>query len=314
LWNRWDIEHPTRRLHALCEPSVQKERAAERYRLAYGRNSDAYPTTPTLLWEEELFQVGLHEALCGLGEHLWATGQWGIGAEDSLLDLVLPNTRLHLGLHASRAPRPQWPLPAVSSDGLGDLPFLGDDDPQFAGWTRLALVERQYVSDPSRPYSRPIESVMLYTGAVAVPILAAIPSGAFPFTDRSVEDWWQIEKSSFTFPIRLPLGPIIGLTRVTDWLGDAIVLVPPLACQTHLNLMPPKYGEPMRWVDASGSDAIVLRTWRVLSSSAFEAEPVSCEGSDMIARPDVFRRLAHLYPAPLRELGVIWRRRIEGAQ
>ena len=143
-----------------------------------------------------------HEALCGLGAHLWATGRWEPELEDAVLGRVLPDIRVHLGLATSRTARPQWPAAQCATEGLTALPVLGDDDEAYAGWTRLALVERQYVRDPQREYRRPVEAVTVFAGAVAIPLGARVPPDAMPFTDGEVQTWWCPDPPppSSTFP------------------------------------------------------------------------------------------------------------------
>lgn len=299
-----------RRLQIRYSKGDYKERATSRYRLAHGRDGKSYPPTPTLLWEDELFQGALHEALCGLNEHLWASGQWEQGLEDAVLQRVLPNTRLHLGLAASRTARPPWPPAVDMADGIGALPTLADDDPLYAGWTRLAVVERQYVVDPSRPYSKPVEAVTALAGAVAVPLGVSIPAGAVPFRDGTVDDWWWPEAPPASFPPQLPPGPVVRLTRWTDWLGEALVLIPPPEFHSYFDLEPAEYARPIMWADRDGAPAIALRTWRVRNPEALFAQPVACEGADLLVRPDLFERLSRMYRVSLRELRVVWRRPI----
>jgi hypothetical protein len=301
-----------RRLNAILDGvGEHKERAKERFYLSFGRNGDAFPSTPVLLWESELFQAALHEVLNGIREKLWATGQWTPEAEDSLVEVVLPNTTLHLGMAASRSARPAWPKPASLNDGLFDLSILSDDDPAFSGWTRVAIVERQYVADRDHPYSRPTEYVTLFAGTVAVPLGETVPPGAFPFEDGNVEDWWRQEVTLNIFRTGQP-GPVVRLNRTTDWLGDAFVLIPPLALRIYARLEPAEYGEPLIWSDRAGTPAIVLRTWRVLNSSFSDAEPIECVGSDLIIRPDVMDLLRRLYSVSLKELHIVWRRTFRG--
>jgi hypothetical protein len=296
------------RLHAHTSGGAHKELAQSRYRLVHGRDGKSYPPTPTLLWEVELFEVALHEALCGLAEYLWTTGQWEKGLEDAVMRRVLPNARLHLGLAASRTARPDWPMAAATTDGLGMLPALSDDDPAYAGWTRLALVERQYVTDPDRPYGAPVEVVTVFAGAVAAPLGESIPPDVLPFKDGDLNDWWWPEAPTPSFPPRIPLGQVVRLTRARDWLGDALVLVPPPEFHAYLGLEVARYAGPLVWTDRSGAPAVALRTWRTRNPEALFAEPVSCEGADLVMRSDVYERATRLYRVPLRELRVVWRR------
>lgn len=147
-------------------------------------------------------------------------------------------------------------------------------------------------------------------GAVAAPLGASILAGAFPFNAGDVNEWWWPDGPPMPFPPRLPLGPIIRLTRVTDWLGDAFVLTPPPEFHRYFELEAARYAGPLVWYDATGAPAVALRTWRVRNAEAVFAEPVACEGADLVVRPDVFERLSRLYRVPLRELRVVWRRPI----
>lgn len=301
-------ERVGRRLRSMFEKGEKhKERSNERYRLAYGHGGDARPWTPVLLWEIELFQTILHEELNEVTALLWARGRWTPDAEDSILNIVLPDTLLHLGLRASQSPRPPWTKPATVSDGLGILPVVSAADPEFQGWTRLATVERQYLSDPAKHYAPPEEAVTLFAGAVAIPFGGTLPSEAFPFEDGDVDDWWSPASDDHQLP-DLPLGSLVRLARITDWLGDAFVLIPPLALRLDRQLTPPKFGEPMIWFDTSGEPALALRTWWTRNANSLDAEPAETEGSDLIARPDIVERLESLCSVPLRELQVVWRR------
>lgn len=309
LWPALPVQ-VARRMHRSSSGTIHKERIKSRYRLAYGRDGKSYPSTPTLFWEVELFELALHEALMGLSRHLWTSGQWEQGGEEAVLRRVLPNARLHLGLAASRTARPAWPMATAIDEGVGVLPVLSDDDPTYAGWTRLALVERQYVTDPKRPYSRPIETVTVFAGPIALPLGASPPPDALPFMDGEVNNWWWPSAPPASFPPRMPLGRIVRLTRITDWLGNALVLVPPAEFHRFFQLMPAEYAGPLVWNDSSGVPAVALRTWRVHNPKALHAEPVSCQGEDLIIRPDLLERVIRLYMVPIHELRVVWRRPI----
>lgn len=299
-----------RRLDALFSVDGHREHAKTRYELAYGRRGDAYPPTPTLYWEVELFQAVLHEELCGLSEQLWKSGQWEPEIEDAVLCRVLPNMHLHLGLAAGRTVRPAWPAAETVTEGVGVLPMVSDDDPTFFGWIRLALIERQYRPDPARTYERPVEAITVFAGAVAAPLGETIPSGVLPFRDGDVDDWWWPDPPPVTFPARLPIGQVVRLSRWTDWLGSSFVLIPPEEFQNYLQLGPARYGGPLLWYDQEGHAALALRTWRVRNSEALFADPTECEGADLLIRPDLFEALTRRYLMPLQELRVVWRRPI----
>ena len=299
-----------RRLNQILEDGEKHQRRiAERYQISYGRDDKAFPPTPVLLWEWELFQAALHDELVGLNAQLWATGEWAADLEDELVFTLHPDAMLHLGFAASRTVRPAWPEPTTLLDGFGALLVLGDDDPAFTGWTRLAMREVQYLSDPARPYGRPIEEVTVYAGAIAIPLGTRVPSRVIPFTHRNLDDWWQ-EPPPIVFPPQLPCGPLVGLHHTKDWLGDAVVLIPPIELRTYLDLYPPEYGAPLVWSDASGVPAIALRTWRVRNDNSSLTESVEFEGSDLIIRPDILERLNQLWRVPIKELRFVSRQPI----
>lgn len=295
--------------HLVDGSKVQIERVRERFSFRNDRDGDAYPSTPVLLWQYELFQDILHDELARINVELGSTGEWTLDDENDLVFAVLPHTELHLGLRASRTVRPAWANPADSTDGLGPLLILGDDDSIFAGWTRLAIWERQYLLDT---HGQPTEAVTLYAGAAAIPLGTTIPHNSFPFRDGDADDWWCPAPSPIKFPPYLELGPLVRLTRVTDWLGDAFVLIPPIKLRSYLLLDPPRYGEPLVWKDETGAPAIVLRTWRVQNAKiiTISAEPVEYEGTDLIVRPDVIERLRQLCAVAIHEMRVVNRRPI----
>jgi hypothetical protein len=184
---------------------------------------------------------------------------------------------------------------------------LGDDDPAYTGWVRLGIVERHYVRQADRSWAPPTEAVTVFAGAVAVLPGGEIPSGALPFSESDASDWWDQKPPASAISPRLPLGPVIRLTRVTDWLGDALALIPPIWLRSYLPLHSAAYGAPLVWTDMSMVPALVLRTWRVRNGEALFAQPAEYEGCDLIARPDIVERLHALYYALIRELRVVRR-------
>ncbi len=300
-------EHLTRRLQALLARADVVDRARGRYRIAHGRDGDAYPPTPTLMWERELFEVALHEVLSGLGSHLWKSGQWSSGLEDAVLRHVLPESQLHLALAASRTARPAWPAAEEVTGGAGVLPTVGDDDPLYTGWTRIALLERRYRPDRQSPYRSPVEAITVLAGVVAVPLGMSIPADAVPFVEGDAEEWWSPKSLPPSFPARLPFGPIVGLAHVVDWLGDARVLVPPAAFFGYLGLESATPGGPLIWRDAQGYPAVALRTWWVRNPEALFAQPAACEGADLLIRPDLLERIRVAYGVPVHELRTVRR-------
>ena len=297
-----------RRLHRLLQDNPEsKDRSSERYRLMWERTGRPISATPVLLWETEVFADVLHTELTGLSAHLWEVGRWTPDIEDSLVTASTPDTRVHLGLAASRTTRPPWPPPEALQGGVGPLIILqAEDDPAYEGWIRLAIVERQYIADPQHRYERSTEVVQLFAGAVAAPIGEGMSHDAFPFTDGEPQDWWS-DPPPARFPAHLPSGRMIRLHRRIDWLGDAFVLIPPLLLRSYVTLEPPAYGAPLVWADANGVPAIVLRTWHVGNVETIDAEPVAYEGTDLIVRPDITERLRLLLGVDPQELAVVSR-------
>lgn len=300
-----------RRLQGWWSGDTYHDRARLRYRLAHGRDGRSYPPTPTLLWEVELLQVALHEALCGLRAHLLASAQWHEGVDDEVLRRTLPNLHLRLAMTNSLTARPAWPDPGSMMDGIGSLPTVAGDDPPHEGWVRLALVERRYApDDPGRPYSGPAEELTTFAGAVGLPPGAAIPLDALPFGDGDANDWWCTAPPPIRLPPVLPLGPIVGLCSTADWLGASHVLVPPPEFLSYLSLSPATFGGSLMWTTTSGDPGIVLRTWRARAPYATFAEPLEREGTDLVVRPDLFDRIRRMYCVPLQELRLTSRQSI----
>jgi hypothetical protein len=297
----------------LHQREVHRERIHDRFRLAYGRDGDCRPATPVLQWYTELFEVALHEQLLALSAQLWKAGRWAPGLERQLLLDIVPNTALHLGLAASRTVRPQWPAAEMLTDGLGPLPVLGDDDHEYTNWIRLGIVETHYVQS-GRLYQPPTEQVTLYAGATALDLGDSIPPGTLPFSVGVARDWWDPKPSSLPILANLPVGPLVGLDLVTDWLGHALVLIPPTWLQSRMPLRVPVYGMPLVWCDTSGTPVVVLRTWRIRNDDALFAQPAEYEGTDLIVRPDVVDRLQTSYGVAIRELRIVRREPMRGAE
>jgi hypothetical protein len=292
-----------------CEWLIRKksdqdsQRCKERWELAYGRSGTPYsPPVPVLLWEKELFIQALHaEMTNGLSSHLWATGQWSPEVEVEILDALLPSLFVHLGVAASRSVRPSWPEPAKLTDGIGALSVLGKDDSVFEGWTRLAIVERQYVPSSAGSYNSPIECISLFAAVFADQLDNAGHAARFPFARGDVNDWWRCERPLPIYSARIPLGPLIGLARVTDWLGDVTVPIPPCELRNYIYLESPTFAAPLVWADSASAPAIVLRTWSVRNREVLDRRPFKFVGVDLIARPDIVRQLEVLCGTRLRE-------------
>ena len=294
-----------RRLHGLLQDDPEnRERSTERKRLMWSRRERAFPPIPVLLWETELFVGALHTELNGLSVRLLEAGRWTPGIEGSVAAAITPDMRVHLGLAASRTVRPPWAFSDSIQAGVGPVTVLrADDDPAYQQWVRLGIVEREYVSDAQHLQ----EAFLRLEGVVALPLGENTPDNALPFEDGDPQDWWS-EPPAAGSPGYLPLGRLVRLHRRTDWLGDALVLIPPLLLRTYAGLQAPPYGAPFVWHDADGAPMVVLRTWRVMNIEAVGTEAVlSCEGSDLIASPVVIERLQLFLGVGLQEVTAVLR-------
>jgi hypothetical protein len=201
-------------------------------------------------------------------------------------------------------------LPAAVTNGAASPAEVGGDDPALVGWRRIGWVETQFLRDPARHQARPQEVATLFAGIVGVAIGTAPPLGKIPFSDGDVSVWWRQSSPAPRLPPRIPLGKVVRLTRWTDWLDSVLVLIPPLSLRAYVDLRPPEYGKPLVWSDAHDAPAIVLRTWRIRNSDAFDADPFELDGSDLLARPDIFDRLQTLCGVPLQEVRTVLREQI----
>lgn len=290
----------------ITSSEVHKNRAYSRYRLMFGRDGESRPATPVLAWESELFLEALSRELTSViplspmeGEDLPLVGG------EPVLDYIVPNTPLHVGLSASMTVRPDWDFPKDASESVSGLPIV-TSDPMFSGWSRIAYSEEQYVCDPDKPYEPPSELVIAAAGAIAVGSADEIPASAFPLLDDASPNDWFLRPITHGESLRvLRKGPLVSISFYADWLGKGVVLVPPRWLADEMSLKPPDYGAPLAWMDAAGEPAIVLRSWRVLNTRARDCEPALLEGCDLIARPDILTKLQQTFGIPIRELRVV---------
>lgn len=293
-----------RRTHQLLEEASDQDEHQRRLELAVGRDGRAWPPTPVLFGEREILEKALHEVLNGLKKHLWVSGMWREGLEESVLNVVLPNTALHLALHASRVARPSYPEPQEASAGLQSLQILYDD-PIYSGWYRIGYIERCWTYKDNRPRLTPTPCITVMAGAIALPLGWQPQAGDWPFQKGEVQDWWETDVSPPIFPAQIPPGILTRMADVQDWLGAAQVLVPLRELRTYIQLIPPKYGQPLVWRDDQGEPAIVLRVWQIRDPEQIWAEPLKYEGSDLLVRPDLLPRITSLMGNWPRELCVV---------
>jgi len=278
--------------------AMHDERCKASFRLSYGNDGKVRPSTPLLHWHQELFEVALQEVLSGINSHLWATGTWFAGVEDNLLKIVMPNIVAHLGINASRVVRPSYSKPHTLTQGLKDVAVL-DQDPLYNNWRRIAYYECQWVREDSSRYGPPTLTATIYAGAVAVPLGDSPPDDASPFREADIMDWWTIRRSQ-----RPLLGPLTGCGWVADWLGNHHVLIPPAEIAVLVNVVPPKYGDPIAWKDEGGQPIVVFRTWRMRDPEQYDGEPLEFEGADLLMCPDIYEKLEALIGVRIQELSV----------
>ncbi|MDO9067909.1 MAG: ATP-binding protein [Deltaproteobacteria bacterium] len=306
LAERWPelAENVAKRFHQFFKPKVQGERINERLKLAYGRNGEAYPPTPVLYWQNELFISALHTELTGLYEKYWKSKNEVCEEEISLLLQTLPHLPLHLAYFNSRVPRPAWDKPSQMMTGEGQLSMI-PDDPRFPGWIRLGMIEWEYLQD-GHSFSRPVESVGVFIGTLAVPMGRILSDNLFPLVKGDSATWWMASGFFISRPDSDEIIHLIGLNKHTDWLSDIRLLIPPIELSILLNLQPLELGGALVWLENDGNTAVALRKWRV-EGNQFDAESDMLKGSDLIVRPDIFAKLQTLYKNPLLEFRQVFR-------
>ena len=302
IWSDLSI-HIAKHLNLIQNNSTNKRRIQNRYDLFLGQERKSYPPTPILRWETELFISVLGNRLNELSEHLWKTGNWDAKCQHDLIISTLPNTTIHLALNASRTIRPNWPEPSTLESGNKSLTSLTEDDPIFPGWTRLGYIETQAIKSSNPPYLV-TRIVKVFSGAMTIPLIGGINSSSFPFKKGEIKNWGDLPNCSSFLSDSIPEN-IVCLSKVHDWLGEVLVLIPPIELNYYITFLKPQFGEPLVWHDLQGLPAVVLRTWRVRDYDIFGAEPASLCGSDLIIRPDVMKYLQWMCNKPLIELMIV---------
>jgi hypothetical protein len=81
----------------------------------------------------------------GFGERqaarLWQSDEWTPEAEDRIAASLLPDSRLHIGLAASRIARPDYPAVCTQSTGIEELTVVGTEGTSGTEWIRLGVFE-----------------------------------------------------------------------------------------------------------------------------------------------------------------------------
>jgi hypothetical protein len=287
---RMSIDRVERRAYAaLPDRRTRKDRAE----LMFGMHFDARPPTPTILCEtEELFRA-VDDGLSDESQSEQA------GPDTALLQKALtPDLGFYLGRAGSRCPRPPWPRPTEVTPGVrDDFALVGDDDPRFTGWTRIALLEHEYVLPAgSRDHEQPNHELTQFSGIVAWPRGVPIPSKAFPFLECG--------------EVPEQYGPLAGASRETHWLGYPWRLEPPLSLVRSVGLKHTDFAESIAWTDEQNRALIALRSWRVIRADP-TAEPATLVGCDLVAHPQAIAQLRALH-GDLRELTVTERAELYG--
>lgn len=179
--------------------------------------------------------------------------------------------------------------------------LVPDADTSYAGWVRLGLFEQSFYHSDNRNYGRPDKSVLRWAAIVGTEIDGTGPKRAVPAPPGEIGSWW------FDIPPRDAYGDargpqLIHVGEVSDWLGRNLALIPPLVLRHSAKLLHSQYGAPIRWSDAHGRAAVVLRTWRVRDQTS-GPEGHSTLGCDLLMRADLLDMLEQAYGAmPFKEL------------
>ncbi len=284
LENHWPELGPQvgRRLFKMFNES-QKEKAGKRYQLSVGRGSRNVPPIPVVRWPTELFIAAFDDAMLGFRKHLWLEGKWTPTVEQEVCFALRPATAVHLGQASSRTTRPSWPEPFEVEDGAGEL-SLELDDPPFVGWTRIGLVEQQFRKEQNRSFSPPVEHLFIFAGAVVLPFGLALPP-IFPFCEGNGRDWFDAE-----YDARISYGPLVGLQRISDIVGQTRVLTPPALFAVPGGKRA-SFNSSLVWMGGDGAPMVATRTWSVRSPGAISEEALELSGSDMLISPQARKLL-----------------------
>lgn len=298
------------RLGSTFDSEEFNERYWKRMRLAWGRDGDNYPETPILLWESEVFLKAMNAELNGLSHYLWTAGSWSPEVEGAVLDLVVPNSPIHIALSSSSSFRPNYETPSNCTVGLKPVPTVGAEDPSYEGWKRLAIVETEYVLSEQVFSGRPVKEIQHLSGVIALEFgRSDIPQG-LPFRRGYLDDWYRGSSLNYGEPFYHPAGPVIGVTTVSDWLGFGLVLTPPRSLIYRTDVAFPSSGDTLTWNDHKGKPALRLRAWQIRQEHAYTAVPPKLKGTDIIIRPDFFELLERTYVMPLKEMSVVQEKNI----
>ena len=283
-----------RRMSLFVESEHFKHYDKERAKLAFGRLRWS-PPTAVVSWPTEVFIAVLDEALMGLYEYLWKHGVWKPELEEQVADRLLPNLRFHLALSASRVPRPDWPPANEAQNQLGDIIRVPDEDSTYSRWVRLALYERQFFRSGSRDYPE------VFAAVVRTKLDGTVSTQAIPLPLGDIGSCLR-DISTQEAMVDSRRAQLVQIAGMSGWLGENVVLIPPLALRHWAQLQPPAYGAPLRWYDCNGKPAIVLRAWRVRERGS-RTEGYMTIGCDLLMRPDLLQPLERVYEGgPFKEL------------
>lgn len=270
---------------------VNVHKAQERLKLSLGREGKGYPPVDVVFWQFELFYAVLNDQACSLDRMIEQD------EEILFLEQVLPNIRLHLAIHNSRVPRPNWHKPNELTSGPSGLRIVKGDS-RYESWLQVGCVEEEYVTK-EHSFSRPTEVIKIFSGAAVAPGCDNYLSSYFPFLDGDESLWW-CEGDVELHPRPLDIWTqLLGVVRHRDWLGSNLILTPPEELTFILNITPPEFGEKLVWKDENEEPILVCRHWWV-KGQQFDVESPQLKGSDIIVRPDVIKRLEELFSNKIR--------------
>jgi hypothetical protein len=249
-------------------------------------------------WQAELLTAALDEVLMEFVEPPLNDDPPTL--QDILFACLLPPVALQTTLDASRVPRPTWPAAQAALDGVHEVQRVPETDPLFPGWVRLAWHETSFYRKDDLSHRSFDHRAFATSAVIGVVVGREVPSEAAPMLPALANEWWE-DSDPIAAMKQISQPQMVCCEVLDDWLGRAIMLIPPPALRLTLALSASPLGAPLRWRDPCGAEAVALRTWRI-SADHYAIESHATIGSDLLVRPDVFDELARLHGRPLMEL------------
>jgi hypothetical protein len=277
--------------HAFFHSPIGKEYGRYRHKYAARVTKSPGYSIPILSWENEMFEVTMHESANQVRRETWKAGRMTPTFDDSLVALLAPHTRLHIALHACRGVRPTLGLPSSQSSAVEEVPEVGLGD-EFAGWRVLGRYEREYVFESELLHYDPTRTIHLSAGAAAPGFAEAAPE--LPFGNCSDPTAWFVDHrggQTPTLEVGGLFGVIIGACFLESPLGRGLLLVPAPGLAARYGLTSSAWPGRLAWLNSDGTTAIALRTWSVRPIQSGGEEPGILVGCEVVASPMFYSKL-----------------------